>query len=79
MFRQGEGRTDDTMQIMLHRHQDERMELLATVENLNIEEAEIVSFKFIASVVFLMAQFRETFKIILQKNNFNFLRSMMRS
>jgi len=42
MFRQGEGRTDDTMQIMLHRHQDERMELLSTVENLNIEEAEII-------------------------------------
>ena len=40
MFKSGEGRTDDTIQTMLLRHQEDRMDLLKCVETLDPSQVE---------------------------------------
>lgn len=40
LFKSGEGRTDDTVQNLLIRHQEDRMDLLKSVETLDVHEAE---------------------------------------
>lgn len=40
LFKSGEGRTDDTIQNLLNRHQEDRMDLLRSVETLDLHEAE---------------------------------------
>ena len=38
MFKSGDGRTDDTIQSLLHRHQEQRMDLLGSVQTLDLHE-----------------------------------------
>lgn len=40
LFKSGDGRSDETIQTMLHRHQEDRMDLLQSVEALDSDQEE---------------------------------------